>query len=101
MSLVLLFSIAVDDFFNGSGGKSRHNAYAVGGRANLLHVRVSTTLCSVPLNDVQLFHPSSLHSGVASRGTKCELHEEHLSASDNDEEDHNTWDVLFGSYDEL
>ena len=24
----------------------------------------------------------------------CELHEEHLSASDDDEEDHNIWDVF-------
>ena len=60
----------------------------------MLHVSVSTLLYSVLLNDVQLFHPSSLHCGVASRGTKCELHEEHLSASDDDEEDHNTWDVF-------
>ena len=42
---------------------------------------------------MQLFHPSSLHFGVASMGTKCELHEEHLSASD-DEEDHQICDVF-------
>ena len=41
----------------------------------------------VLLNDVQLFLPSSLNFGVASMGTKCDLHEEHLSASDDDEED--------------
>ena len=32
---------------------------------------------------MSLFHPSSL-----------ELHEEQLSASDDDEEDHNTWNVF-------
>ena len=47
----------------------------------------------VLLKDVQPYHPSSLHFGVASMGTKCELHEEHLSASD-DEEDHKICDAF-------
>ena len=50
--------------------------------------------CCVLLNDVQPYHPTSLRFGVASMGTKCELREEHLSASDDDEEDHNIWDVF-------
>ena len=37
---------------------------------------------------------STLPFGVASMGTLCELFEEHLFASDDDEEDHNTWNVL-------
>ena len=60
----------------------------------MLHVSVSTKLNHVLLHDVWLFHPSSLHFGVASMRTVCELHEEQLSASDDDEEDHNTLDVL-------
>ena len=39
-------------------------------------------------------HPIALHFGDASMGTMCELHEEQLSASDDDEEGHNTWSVL-------
>ena len=72
----------------------RWHAYAVGARANVLHVRVSTLLYSVPLHDVWLFHPSSHHFGVASVGAMCEVHEEQLSSSDDDEEGHNTWNVF-------
>ena len=41
-----------------------------------------------------LFTQPHFTLGVASIGTLCELQEEHLSASDADEEDHNTWNVL-------
>ena len=39
-------------FFNGSGGESRHNAHAVGGRENVLHVSVSKLWYSVLLSGV-------------------------------------------------
>ena len=34
-------------------------------------------------------------------GTVCELHEEQLSVSDDNEEDHNTWNVLFDLFTSL
>ena len=60
----------------------------------MLHVSVSTLMHSVLFHDVQLFHPSSLYFGVASMGTVCALHEGQLSACDDNEENHNTWNVL-------
>ena len=44
-------------FSTESGGKGRHNACAAGGRANVVHVTVSTFLYSVLLHDELAFSP--------------------------------------------
>ena len=94
MSLVLLFLIAADVFFFSTD----QVAQVATTRTRLVAEQMCCTSASqhhcVLLNDVQLFLPSSLNFGVASMGTMCDLHEEHLSASDDEEEDHKIWDVF-------
>ena len=59
----------------------------------MLHVSVSTLLYSVLSMTCSIFTRPHFASAFASMGTVCELHEE-LSASDDDEEGPNTWDVF-------
>ena len=96
MSLVLLFLIVADDF------STDQVARVATMRTRLVVEQLCCT--SASQHYCEMFYSmtwSSLHFGVASLGTVCGLHEEQLSASDDNEEDHNSWERPSGSYHEF